>query len=362
MHYYESVLDTEDMSSTHWIEDHFCDEYWPVGRYDVELDEYGSEEPSEQSGIPDEVLGPRDKWIPLDLYTDCIAANWERTRIRPDACGSRQVTFSSVLEYRIRKHRKYARTVRDVLGLQLEALNEEKQEPRCVRIMGTLGVLEPREEEYHELSSWVNSSTVQIPWSEYYRHYTGLGMRTQNPLWPRVQWYLSNTNRDRRYSNWERLGFGQWQRPVSRRHWTHEDYACRFILRLYDMINDFPNREHTSVPDYLIAERAIGSRVAESYDDRDKSWFGYSLLCLLIRSWQYKQQHTCRCWTDNEQLIPALQADYQPGCNIRYPKVNVGAVCLSPFTPWIYEDDLPKNLDPSDIDSDDEEPQEPPKR
>ena len=359
MHFYESMLDAEDIfSSPHWLDYHPCDEYWPIGRYDIELDEYESGEPSEQSGIPEEVLGPRDRWIPTDLWVDYVAARWERTRIRPDVCGSQQVTFSRVLEYRIRKHRKYARTVRDVLGLQLEALSEEKQEQRCVRILGTLGVLEPREQEYHELSNWVNSSVVQIPWAEYRCHYD-LDTLTQNPLWPRIQWYLSNTNRDKGYSNWEHLGFGQWLRPISRREWSHEDHACRFILRLYDMIHDLDwNREHASLPDYLVAERVIGSRIAESYDDRDKAWFGYSLLCLLIRSWQYKQQYTERAWADDDQLIPALQADYDPGYDIKYPPVQVGEVNLSPFTPWVYEDDLPKHIDFSDLDSDDEESRE----
>ena len=346
-----------------WWEGLVCDEYWPVGRYLIEDEEYDElDEPvdlgesEDPSGVPDEVLGPDHEWMPLELFVECVAVNWTRTLLRPDADGERVVSFSRVLRHRIERHRQYADTAQCFLGLQNHALQTPEGTPRCVHLLEALGIAIPREEEYEELKAWQESSIVQIPWAEYRHHYTDLDTHTTNPLWPRVQWYLSNTNRSRGYCDWERLGFGDWMRPIDKRDWTHEDHACRFILRLYDLVTDSDSsRERTPYADFLTADRRIGRRIAESYDERDKAWFGYSLLCLLIRSWQYKRTHPERVWADDEQLIPALYLDYEPNPNAKYPPIQVGVVNLSPFTPWIYKNKLPKNLDHRGSDLGDDE-------
>ena len=100
-------------SPHHWREGLVCDEYWPIGRYlvdsdDDEHDELVENEAGDPSGVPDEVLGPRCEWVPLDIFVERVAVNWKRTLLRPEADGERVLTFSRVLDYRIERHQRYA--------------------------------------------------------------------------------------------------------------------------------------------------------------------------------------------------------------------------------------------------------------
>lgn len=341
-----------------------CREYCPIGRY-VEPEDNGNDNDKEDvpSGIPHEVLGPDGEWMSLDHWGWAVADNWRRADLDgppAPAAGSPlagsppgEVSFRQVVNYRAVRHRQCAETTEANLELQLAALRQADHVARHILVLESLGVGEPWPHHSDELLGWLESDVVQTPWAGYRRGYAYLGAHTQNPLWSRVQWCLAGSNRERGHSDWERLGFGDWMRPIDKSAWTHEEHACRFILHFYDLLtNPELPREHTLRGD-LVENHRVGQRIAETYDERDKAWFGYSLLCLLIRSWQYKQHNAQELWVPDERLVPALYPTYFVDNYMEYPPIQIGQVNLSPFTPWICGDDMPKNLEYDLVEEDD---------
>lgn len=326
-----------------------CREYCPAVRNNTPSTSSGLET---DTVIPDEVLGPDGDWMGTDQWIELVASQWTRMGGSPGSDeGVRVISFMEVLLHRCFKHSEYTQAV-ETLTHQVDAFKKLGSfRARGAAIVASLGNWEhdPEEEDYHALRALLSTRAVQIPWEEYVRTNLDLGLHTQNPLWPRVQWYLANKNHDLGYSDWERLGAGDWDRPIDKSGWTHEDHACRFILHFYDLLQDPELDAEHIAHETLVREQRIGCRIAECYDTRDKAWFGYSLFCLLIRGWQYKQQGTP--WTGSggaEMLVPALHENYVPDRDLEFPPIQVGVVNLSPFSPWVYRDDMPRNIDYAD--------------
>lgn len=336
------------------LETIICPEYWPIGRYEAETEKV--------DGVPDDVLGPDGDWMPIEEWIPIVASGWTRTvesNTSSSETGStanqvQEITFSQVVNYRLSKQEHYADTVRTSLELQHLGLLQDNPVVRRELILISLGIKDHRGTDFHELLDWFESSVVQIPWNDYQGSYLDLDAQTQNPLWPRVQGYLANSNRERGYSNWERLGYGDWLRPIDKSDWTHEDHACRFILYFYDLLTHPELPQEHQIHGRLSLEKCVGQRTTESCDEHDKAWFGYSLLCLLIRSWQYKQHDPLAIWGCNEGLVPAMYPSYSPNRYTSYPPVQVGEPNLSPFTPWVHEDNNEYDMYRSDEDEDED--------
>lgn len=336
------MRDSDDMSDS----DDVCMDPECEGECNDEL-----EDPPD--GVPDEVLGPHGEWMSLDAWHHRVAVNWKRTgaEILPPSSGSGPagpdtITFQRVVDYRVDSQLKYVEPVHCDLGLQISGLRRSNPDQRRDFILYSLGIMDPAPGDSEELLLWLESSIVQEPWNGYVRGYGEyLGAWTHNPLWPRVQWYLADSNRERGWSDWERLGYGDWSRPIDKSGWTHEDHACRFVLHFYDLLTHPELAHEHDIRRNLATHHRIGQWTAEAHDTHDKAWFGYALLCLLIRSWQYKQHATNSHFRCDQGLVPAMYEGYNPNIFIDYPLVQVGQLNLSPFTPWVYKDDMPKNLE-----------------
>lgn len=308
------------------------------------------------TGVPDQVRGPDGQWLDTLIWQWRVASKWKRMgdEVLPPLSASSPasgpvvpdaIDFMQVVRHRISSHRKYATAVYFGLGLQKSGLHRTDPALRRDFILHSLGIDDPTLEDHDELLAWLESSIVHIPWNDYLHGYDHLSASTQNPLWSRVQWTLSNSNRERGWSDWERLGYGDWTRPIDKSGWTHEDHACRFVLHFYDLLTHPELPHEYAIRRNLAINHRIGQWTAEAWDKDDKAWFGYGLFCLLIRSWQYKQHSANSHWECDQGLVPAMYENYTPHLFFDYPLVQVGQVNLNPLTPWVHKDDMPKNIE-----------------
>ncbi|KAH9995348.1 hypothetical protein F4779DRAFT_636619 [Xylariaceae sp. FL0662B] len=282
-------------------------------------------------GIPDQVLSPDNStWIDLGYWVMAIARGWTRTSWRQDDdtpfCKPTEVSFKDVMQYRIDAQSEYAEVTHNMVNWQRNAFESNNFHDRASSIICSLGLF-PRGEIFAAVERLLDSSAVTIPWTEYCQHYLSLHPRTRNALWGTIQFRLAESIVDGEYVGCERLGYGNWETPIDRSSWSHEDFACRFILHLYDLMSnpELPIEHMSTIPD-------ITGDWQLTRNHADRHFFGFSLLCLLTLSWQYKRRVQVE-----DVLVPAMMRFFSPQ-EFEYPKIQAGKLDLSPFSPWIYED------------------------
>ncbi|KAI1082700.1 hypothetical protein F5B20DRAFT_577777 [Whalleya microplaca] len=280
-------------------------------------------------GIPDEVMGPDSSaWMDLGHWLTTIARSWKRIgwRFDHDTCTQElsEVSFEDVIRYRLDEQAEYSEITHNLVNLQRNAFESDNFQYRASSLICSLG-LEPYWETFAEVEALLASPAVTVPWSQYCQNYLELHSRTRNAVWGKIQYRLAQSIRGRDDKGCQRLGYGHWETPIDRSSWSHEDFACRFILHLYDLMSnpELPIEHMGTIP-YVTTNWCL------SRNHEDRHFFGFSLLCLLTLSWQYKRRVKVK-----DVLIPAMTPFFSPQ-KFKYPKVQVGKLDLSPFSPWIY--------------------------
>ncbi|KAI2468775.1 hypothetical protein F4781DRAFT_250662 [Annulohypoxylon bovei var. microspora] len=196
--------------------------------------------------------------------------------------------------------------------------------------------------EVETLARFIRSPAVKASFLEYTEDYLSTHEATSNPRWNMVQPFLANpdlaASRRRAYGE----GTPSERENLSKSNWIHEDHALRFIICLYNLGRkqfalasiDSEDALH-GWSSYLFSEGSFP-------DVEDRHWFGFSLLMLLISSWQHNKAHPIFEYDDF--LVPALYPRFQPR-PFDFPQTEVGEIDLSPQSPWVIEKDYEPPFD-----------------
>ncbi|KAI1802690.1 hypothetical protein F4811DRAFT_572847 [Daldinia bambusicola] len=361
------------------------DEYEPQGRYleFPNLPDAPSGLPRKISwwrgrGIPHEVtrpyvnnlehnkfvLNPYEPWIPFKRFMMDIARMWTRPQQPPEGIseelfggiyGAPRINFFRVMRYRISVHKAYAFWTDFMRDLQVRAMSDtlphmsvynEPNDPeagarqRCYHrqslIMLSLIGLNNQLPEYHptyntagveQLQEFIRSPAVMGPWVEFVRDYLSDHPDSENPRWCLLQPAMANKDIATATRNFYTRA------DANKTNWTLLDHAVRFIIIIYDhglsMSEDREDTVHMWSYDWPFGHYFYEG--VSAIDMTDRYWFGFSLLMLLMRSWQYNRAHPDPIYP--HVLVPALYYPYEPH-NYEFPQNDVGMVDLSPKSKW----------------------------
>ncbi|KAI1382024.1 hypothetical protein F4677DRAFT_439828 [Hypoxylon crocopeplum] len=317
-------------------------------------------------GIPHEVSLPNSPhgFISFRLWMVQVARAWSKpvraAGLNPDLFGGiydqGRINFFQVMRFRIARQRAYAfyvglawykqQCVLTTRPGNMDIFGEYTPEgPIEMQILFSLvgldfNFIHVSTEEIERLKRFIRSPAVRTTFIEYATDYLETNENTTIPRWNIIQPSLSNpdlaASRAAAYGRtWEDSS------RLNKTHWSHEDHAIRFILTLYEAATRQLEYDDIGTWNARSFERFFFS-TASAPDMADRHWFGYSLLNLLLLSWQYNQ---VVAWDNYPAvLVPALYEGFRPA-RIRYPRPNLGEIDLSPHTPWIWFDDYVPTMD-----------------
>ncbi|KAI1652877.1 hypothetical protein F4813DRAFT_394226 [Daldinia decipiens] len=338
-----------------------------------------SRPPVNDPGFNEGVLDISQPWIPFKRWMMEIARTWTRPwprdlELDPELFGNNiadyhctQINFFRVMRYRLSVHKSYAYWTEFARKHQYRSLTETfefldgrqgeevefdpalaetaRMNHRQSLIMLTLVGLNNYNVEdetlnnagVDELRYFIRSPVVMDAWREFHNDYLQYHPDTRNPVWSTLQPALENreiqTIRRRYYLSID----------PDKNNWTLMDHAVRFIMRVYYyglQMCEAREREHLEEVHWPWEQYFYSETFG--IDMEDRHWFGFSLLMLLVSSWQYN-----RIYPHPEYariLVPALYAGYQPQ-DWDFIEGDAGMVDLSPTSPWKCENDVRSKFD-----------------
>ncbi|KAL7629501.1 hypothetical protein AAE478_001022 [Parahypoxylon ruwenzoriense] len=314
-------------------------EYTPEVRYILGDGDYIEHDFYLIFGIPHEVTAPDGNWIPFKLWMIHYARLLRRAHTFPvpnaELFGGLydrgDVLFWYEMKARIKKQRLMAFWVRTTSQRIFEVFHDEKKTDERRQQLIAFSLLGPQHDvgEMRHLREFIASTTVKNVFSEYRIDYLDRHPQTHNPLWPTIQAMLANPNiQDHIRAAYGRGELGE-RSTLSKRPWSEEDHAVRFIITLYNIASNTaaPGDVHEWRPAPLFSRVSAG-------DFTDRYWFGFSLLCLLIRSWQFNHWYPAENY--EEVLVPAFYEGFEPH-EFDFPAVEVGRLNLSSVGPWTFD-------------------------
>ncbi|OTA69672.1 hypothetical protein K449DRAFT_429141 [Hypoxylon sp. EC38] len=356
--------------------DYSYEMYEPQGRYVPVLvqPEKFERDWYHENGIPHEILTPilgeydeegrqKTTWFPFKLWMRIVARAWWKSppqnSLNPelfDGLYDRgSINFFRVMKSRIARQRQYAFYTR-LLNERLTTVFDPPPPGdaaahlsyRREHIIFSLMGLDDENILYDsikmdELLRFIRSPAVKGAFLEYYQNWLQHNPATQNPRWGFIQSAFADRSRDAQ----RRITYGTGRlverSPINKAGWIHEDHAMRFLIVLYSL-----GRAHMSLNNIEAGDARAGWRryMFSDYsyvDFEDKYWFGFALLNLLIKSWQYNIVYPHPDY--DTLMVPALYMSFELGpLGIELPKPNVGFIDMSPSSPWTTSD---VNYEPS---------------
>ncbi|OTB06733.1 hypothetical protein M426DRAFT_9512 [Hypoxylon sp. CI-4A] len=329
------------------------EEYEPEGRFisDSLTGPWNQDTWYHLNGVP-QIVSTRNHqlWLPFTKWMLQVARIWYRKvpvyPLNPATSGPQPdqvpLSFFTAMRARLWDQRQWAfwsRIAREKQILALTYVHDPDQDPRGDHrsryLIFSLVGLDTDDMDVERYRRFIRSDIVKKPFFEFYHDYLRHHPKASNPKWRVIQPGLSDSVAALRAF---RVGAGRYSEKMDRfeegfkDNWSYEDHAMRFILTLYHLAReDFENSNLTDW-DATGFQRYFFSTTI-SKDMQDRHWFGYSLLTLLILSFQYHQSNPLPNYV--ETLVPALQRDYIPH-PIDFPNVDVGMVSLSLKEPWHY--------------------------
>ncbi|KAI1469665.1 uncharacterized protein F4812DRAFT_469755 [Daldinia caldariorum] len=376
------------------------DEYEPRGRYIEypDLPERPDDLPRKCAwwrgrGIPHEVsrpyvddlehnrfvLDPYEPWIPFKRFMMDIARMWTRPQQQAEGLneelfgnvyGCTRINFFRVMRYRISLHKAYAFWTDFMRDLQVTALTDRfpqldslrniqdenstldlaetarfnhRQSLIMLSLIGLNNLIPEYDPVYNnagveQLKDFIRSPAVRGPWIEFVRDYLDSHPMTENPQWCQLQPAMANKDVATLRRNFYT------QVNVDKTNWTLLDHTVRFITFIYEhglsMSVDREETMHIWNYDWPFGHYFYDDISAT--DMTDRYWFGFSLLMLLIRSWQYNRAHPNPDY--GRILVPALYHPYEPN-EYEFPENDVGMVDLSPKSKWEIGQPIRTNFD-----------------
>ncbi|KAI1459140.1 hypothetical protein F4805DRAFT_422732 [Annulohypoxylon moriforme] len=305
-----------------------------------------------RNGIPHELSAPGNaRWQCLKVWMLEVARGWwgpsvEYPRQNPDLFrdiyNRGQVNFFRVARSRIDRQVQYAFWTRFARRRQRAALSipyfsrtiRNRQEFIMFSLTGSDGYMASGDDslEVETLARFIRSPAVWDSWIEYRNDYLLAHPDSSNARWNMIQPTLHN--RDFPGSMRRAYGRGGWneRRDLDKTDWTHEDHAMRFIISVHNVGTAQLLDAGFGPDDGLSGWRACFFKKGNFPDIEDRYWFGFSLLNLLVLSWQHNRQHPSELY--RQRLVPALYKGFEPK-KASFPDVEVGMVNLDPKTPWI---------------------------
>ncbi|KAI1384983.1 uncharacterized protein F4822DRAFT_446098 [Hypoxylon trugodes] len=348
-HYYNTVKDI--------IEGPGSGPYTPRGRYvrvreDPDGPDILANDWYNRNGIPHQVSLPGQQgWWPLKLWMMGLARGWtdwvkDKTNDR-DNFGTyelRYFNFFNAMKKRIAVQKIQAFWTRFAHKRQVNALTRGPYseilgplKSRVELIMVTLIGLnrDPSDVDHgNTLREFIASLVVTEPFREYRLSYLEQNPQTKNPCWNLIQPVLGNIDIHGSLRATYGTGDEVEMIDVDKSSWSHEDHACRFIRSVYQRALIALESEGLQSGDFeggFMSYFFMGDG-ENTVDIGNKYWFGFSLLCLLIKSWQFNELYPSN---DFERvLVPALYPLYQPH-RYNFPAAEVGQIDLSPETHWV---------------------------
>ncbi|KAI2784536.1 hypothetical protein F4815DRAFT_499359 [Daldinia loculata] len=370
------------------------DEYEPRGRF-FDFDDLSPFMWSEWwrgKGIPHEVSRPpvndpefnagvldiSQPWIPFKRWMMDIARTWTRPwprelELNPELFGDlsdyncTRINFFRVMRYRLSVHKAYAfwtafarkhqhTAITETYEFLDGRINEEdpvdpalaeiqrsnhRQSMIMLTLIGLNNYNVPDESlnnsGVEELRYFIRSPVVMEAWLEFLNDYLRYHPDTRNPVWSTLQPALANRdiqNIRRRYY----LSINP-----DKHNWTLMDHAVRFIMTVYHrgfQICEAREREHLEGVHWPWSHYFYSETFCTDMEDRH--WFGFSLLMLLVSSWQFNRIHPHPEYL--RILVPSLYPRYQPH-DWDHIEGDVGMVNLSPTSPWECGHDVKPNFD-----------------
>ncbi|KAI0135365.1 hypothetical protein F4814DRAFT_444187 [Daldinia grandis] len=324
------------------------------------------------------VIDPAQPWIPFKRWMMDIARNWTRPwtiqpQVNPELFGDiynrdcARISFFRVMRYRLSVHRSYAywtgfsrkyqhsaqtdtfehldgrRTQAD--EFDLDSAEIERSNHRQSIIMLTLIGLNNYNVEdelvnnagVDELRDFIQSPAVRGPWLEFVNDYLQYYPDTQNPVWSILQPALANRDIQILRRNY------YLSVDPDKRSWTLMDHAVRFIMRVYHHgfhVSEAREREDLTALNWPWEHYFYSQKSATDMEDRH--WFGFSLLMLLVSSWQFNRIHPHPEY--DQVLVPALYPGYKAQ-KWEFVEGDAGMVDISPTSKWECEEDVKSNFD-----------------
>ncbi|KAI2629896.1 hypothetical protein GGR54DRAFT_636077 [Hypoxylon sp. NC1633] len=325
-----------------------------------------------ENGIPHRVSVPghTEEYIPFQRWMMRICRGWWQ-RVdggnpaphNPDLFDGindqDHVNFFRVMEHRISVQRAHAKFTRWADSAQRRALTTEiadegramghanaRRELVAFSLMGLTYKEDPNEfnNEMTEIARFVNSPAVREPFKEYWEDYLLLHQDTGNARWNTIQPALVDRTSPQ-ITKIRKAVYGETMEErdrLQKKHWSHEDHAIRFIITLYKLGENQFTEAGIDAVDARDTWRSYFFSYVGSPDFHDRHWFGFSLLNLLMKSWQYNLVNPYREYS--LCLIPALYNGFRPR-TCQFPAVEVGRIDLSPYTRWVWQPDYRSTID-----------------
>ncbi|KAI0841927.1 hypothetical protein F5Y06DRAFT_306891 [Hypoxylon sp. FL0890] len=339
-------------------------EYEPVGRYIkihttkpwvLDADWYHTH------GIPHEVAVPKlgnpteSEWMPFKAWMMTVARAWFRTPeqvpLNPelfDGIYDRgSINFFRVMKSRIARQKQYAfwqrlayRRFEAALTHDLTRFPDDGLLFRRRNIVFAL--MGMNDADIHnnsglmrEFLQFIMSPAVKGAFLEYFQDWLRWHPDQRTPRWNKIQSAMADRSPAAEARRRGKYGLGRLneRQPVPKNDWTHEDHVIRFLMVLYNkgrlqLINSDSIESGDAAGGW---QRYFFSEISW-VDLEDRYWFGYSLLMLLIMSWQGNTRHPHPRY--EEILIPALYEDFERIEGDWVPDINIGMVDMSPSSPW----------------------------
>ncbi|KAI0148076.1 hypothetical protein F4776DRAFT_297918 [Hypoxylon sp. NC0597] len=321
-----------------------------------------------RNGIPHEILTPmpnqfdaegRQKkvWLPFKMWMRRVARAWWKAPAQDplnpelfDGIYDRgNINFFRVMKSRIARQRQCAFYMRLLSIAQDAAFGKGEsldvatrfEFRRQVIIFSLMGLdndnILSEGLKMQELLRFIISPAVRGAFIEYYQNWLQHNPDTRNPRWNLIQSAFADRSLAAVQRRRRTYGVGRLRerRPVNKDGWIHEDHAMRFLTTLHYIGRAQMIRNNIESGDANNGWRRYMFSNYVYVDFEDKYWFGYALLNLLIKSWQFNRVHPHPRY--EAVLVPVLYEDFQPA-EITFPKLDVGFIDLSPSSPWTTSD------------------------